>query len=124
MQSWNDQRDVEAIIDQANTVASPSTDWNRFKRPEVAEFSDESSDVFRKDAEFTRWYLQDGTARERPLDLDELIAELQALHGYKYDVAEWVACFDSRARFDDADLWSRYVEMTAAPSSVRAASLR
>jgi len=123
MQSWNDQRDVEANADQANTGASPTTDWSRFKRPGLAEFSDESSELFRKDAEFTRWYFQNGTARERPLDLDELIAELQALHGYKYDVAEWVACFDSRARLDDADLWSRYVEMTAAPTSARAASL-
>ena len=96
----------------------------RFKRPEIAEFSDESSPVFLQEAEFVRWYLQDGTARQRPLDLDELIAELQALNGYTYDVAECTACFDSRACLGDADLWASYFEVQAAPVSVRATSLQ
>lgn len=120
---WDDLREpLCAYLELGESYTT--CDWSRFKRPAVAEFADEDSPVFRKTAEFVRWYLQDGAIRERPLDLDELIAELQALFGYSYELAEWEACFDSRAKLTDADLWPIYVEMNGVSSSASPSSLR
>ncbi|WKB50522.1 hypothetical protein [Eleftheria terrae] len=98
--------DVSSFVNVVGVRAEvASRDDSRFNRPQIAEFTDDTSDFHLKYAEFHRWYEQNGSLRQRPLDLDELIAELQALYGYDYEEAECTAIFDSRARSGDSELW-------------------
>lgn len=83
------------------------TEASRFVPVTLDDLVDDNHPCFRWTGERLRWYRADNTARQRPLDQDELIDELQTTLGYPYDMAEWVACFESRARRGDIEVWER-----------------
>ncbi|RZI40369.1 hypothetical protein EGT07_23795 [Herbaspirillum sp. HC18] len=62
-------------------------------------------------AEFFRWYMADGTKRERPLDYDELVEFIAMRDRCSNLEAEREVCLNSLARKGDQEVWSRIVEL-------------
>lgn len=83
------------------------TEATRFVPVTAEDINNDEHPCFRWLGEYLRWYQPGDVARPRPLDQDELITELQAVCGYGYEEAEWVACFESRARPGDIEVWER-----------------